>query len=661
MFAVVTAALWPVLAQSGGVVTEPTEAALRSAMVGGGTVTLACDGTIPLSGTVTNEADTTIDGTGHQVTIQGNGVRLFYVPTNTHLTLVELTLTGGTAQSGAGVFIDGGSLTALGVSWSNNWATTAPGSEVPVPAAGGAIYNRAGTVVATNCTFAGSHAFNPGWHDSGDPMWSARGGALCNDGGVSRLDRCVFVANRAIGGDATSWQLGFAYGIKAWGGAIYNSGSLWLNQCTFRENSAKGGKGSSNNTFFGPGAPGAEALGGALWSGGETTIERSTFEDNACAGGGGGAAGRKSDPSDPSGDLGGAGGRGGGGAICSEGIFTASACSFISNSVTGGRGGTGGVGGQWSIVGIGYPGGAGGQSGSAEGSALLCAGPASLINCTFAANRSLGATGGAGGTGGETDRATAPGGRGGPGANGGHALGAIHDRTGGLRSTNCTIAYNSATAGAGGSGGGGGGSGALWSEPYGPAGPDGRNGVAVAGLQTTEGVLINTLLGSNAPGANIAGMVLDAGHNLSSDPGAALTNTTSLNGVDPKIGVIGQNGGATLTVPLLGGSPAISAADPATALSVDQRGFHRPLGSAADIGACEYAFVELVSAGVAGSGAFRCDVRGEAAETCVIQASLDLLNWNPMQTNVLGAVPVPFEDAAAKDYPLRWYRAVILP
>lgn len=659
--AVATAALWPLLAPAGGVVTEPTEAALRAAMAGGGTVLLACEETIRLTSTITNQASTKLDATGHQVRIEGNGVRLFYVPTNTHLTLVNLTLTGGAAQSGAGVFNDGGTLTATGVSWSNHWATTSWATEPPVSAAGGAIYSRGGTVVATHCTFADNRAFNPLAQDNSDPLWSARGGALCNEAGMTRLEECLFLENRVLGGDAPSWQPGFNYGVKARGGAIYSTGSLWLHQCTFRENSAAGGKGSSNNTLTGPGAPGAEALGGAVWSGGEATVEGSTFVNNMCLGGAGGAAGRKSDAGEPSGDTGGAGGTGGGGAIYNEGILNASGCSFTSNSVAGGQGGTGGTGGQWSVVGMGYPGGSGGQGGSAEGSVLLCAGSVGLINCTFAANWSLGTTGGAGGVGGETARSTAPGGRGGPGGNGGHALGAIHDRMGGLRSTNCTIAYNAATAGAGGPGGAGGRSGALWSEPYGPAGPDGTNGVAVAGVQGNRSVLINTLIGSNEPGGNIAGTVADAGHNLSSDPGTVLTNATSLNGVDPKIGAIGQRGGATTTVPLLAGSPAISAADPVAAPSVDQRGFQRPLGSAADIGACEYAFVEFISAGMTGDGAFRCEMRGEAAQTCVIQASADLLHWEPMQTNVLGATTVPFADPGAKQYPLRWYRAVVLP
>ncbi len=661
VFAALLALLWTVSGLGEGVVSEPTETALRAAMAGGGTVTFACEGVIRVSSTVTNLADTIIDGTGHQVAIQGNGVRLFYLPTNTHLMLMNVSLGGGAAQWGAGVFNDGGTLTALGVNWSNNWATTIWTAEPPIPAAGGAIYSRAGTVVATNCTFAGNQAFDSLVQDNDGPLWTARGGALCNDAGVLRLDRCLFLENRAIGGDAPSWQPGYYYGLKAWGGAIYSSGSLSLNQCTFRENSATGGKGGSNNMSTGPGAPGAQTLGGAIWTKTEAVIERSTFCNNTCTGGSGGAAGRKSDPTDASGDIGGAGGKAGGGAIYTEGILTLTGSSFISNSVTGGQGGAGGTGGQWTVVPIGQPGGPGGQSGSAEGSALLSVGLASLANCTFAGNLSIGPIGGAGGTGGQTDRVTAPGGRGGPGGNGGNALGAVHDGAGTLRSTNCTIAYNTANAGAGGAGGAGGRSGAQASQPYGPTGPDGTNGVAVAGLRSAGGVLINTLLALNEPGGNIAGTVVDAGHNLSSDQSPALTNSTSLNGADPKIGALGQNGGLTFTVPILGGSPAISAADPAAAPPVDQRGFHRPLGAAADIGACEYAFVDLVSASVTGDGTFRCEVRGEAGETCVIEASSELLNWVSMQTNTLSDMSLPFADAGAKNYSLRWYRAVLLP
>ena len=70
--AIVTMSLWienP--AKAAGIVANCAEASLRAAMAGGGKVTFACDGTISLSGTITNSHDTVLDGAGHQITISG--------------------------------------------------------------------------------------------------------------------------------------------------------------------------------------------------------------------------------------------------------------------------------------------------------------------------------------------------------------------------------------------------------------------------------------------------------------------------------------------------------------------------------------------------------------------------------------------------------------
>jgi hypothetical protein len=63
------AALCLLMQESGwaaGVVTSCSEASLRTAMAGGGTVTFACDGTITLGSTITISVNTILDGTGHQ-------------------------------------------------------------------------------------------------------------------------------------------------------------------------------------------------------------------------------------------------------------------------------------------------------------------------------------------------------------------------------------------------------------------------------------------------------------------------------------------------------------------------------------------------------------------------------------------------------------------
>jgi len=63
------------------VVTNCSGADLYSAMVRGGTVTIACDGTIGLTAPIAY--DTVLDASGHSVTLSGEGRwRVFYVATN---------------------------------------------------------------------------------------------------------------------------------------------------------------------------------------------------------------------------------------------------------------------------------------------------------------------------------------------------------------------------------------------------------------------------------------------------------------------------------------------------------------------------------------------------------------------------------------------------
>lgn len=77
---------------------------------------------------------------------------------------------------------------------------------------------------------------------------------------------------------------------------------------------------------------------------------------------------------------------------------------------------------------------------------------------------------------------------------------------------------------------------------------------------------------------------------------ASFTSGGDMTGVtDPLLGVLSDNGGSTLTMGLLPGSPAIDAADPAGNLGVDQRGLGRPVGSASDIGSFELQPGEVVA------------------------------------------------------------------
>ena len=178
---------------AGGTVSSCDEASLRAAMSGGGTVTFACDGTITLTSTITNIADTTLDGSGHQVTISGgNAVRVFYLKSNVSFTVTHLTIANGYAPYGAGIFNDAGTLTLDGTQF---LANKAYGSYEPGPE-GGAVYSQAGTVNATNCLFA-QNAAGPPISYQGMP---SRGGAIRNASGLVNLQNCVFDNNTVLGG-----------------------------------------------------------------------------------------------------------------------------------------------------------------------------------------------------------------------------------------------------------------------------------------------------------------------------------------------------------------------------------------------------------------------------------------------------------------------------
>ncbi len=91
-------------------------------------------------------------------------------------------------------------------------------------------------------------------------------------------------------------------------------------------------------------------------------------------------------------------------------------------------------------------------------------------------------------------------------------------------------------------------------------------------------------------GADYCGTLQASGHNLFGDSdcvsGAA---TTDLLDVDPLVGPLADNGGPTLTIALLPGSPAIDAGDNTDAPEWDQRGpgFPRIVNGTIDIGAFE--------------------------------------------------------------------------
>jgi hypothetical protein len=603
-------------------VTNCTEAALRTAMAGGGTVIFACDGVITLTGTITNDNDTVLDGYGHNITISGgDAVRVFFNPTNTSLTLNNVTIANGRCTNGAGIFNDGGTVSLSNVSFETNVAYVY--TNEPFGAEGGAIYDRAGTVNATNCNFFGNAAAPPPKYQG---PFEARGGAIRDKGGFVCLKDCVFAGNSACGGIVPSWAGSYMDpGANGAGGAIYNDtgASLIASGCEFSANSASGGPGSissspgmyANNggsgtggavfnsgvmeadacTFrlnsgvgaAGGGSPGSvgnyeggSGNGGGIFNSGSLVVQSNAFLNNTVCGGSGGNAG----PGPMTGLAGGTGGSGSGGGICNLGSLFLQGSTFADNAATGAGGGQGGNGVAANSSAGAQPGGTGGLGGSGNGGALFNSGTASLSDSTLVTNMGSGSMGGRGGTGGSSFGVPhhPDGANGGNGGTGGSGFGGIFDSNGGVKMTNCTIAYNLGEFGQGGAGGQGG-----PSDHYpGSPGKPGTNGIAAGGIGALGSLTVNTILAGNSP-SNCSGTIADAGHNLSSDNSCAFTGAGSLNSTDPMLGPLADNGGPTLTMALLPGSPAIDAGDDTAAPPTDQRGFPRPFGVASDIGAYE--------------------------------------------------------------------------
>lgn len=544
---------------------------MRAALAGGVSVGFACDGTITLSNTIAISTNTVLDGTGHQVTISGaNAVRVFYVSTNVTFTVANLTVASGFATNGAGIYNDGGALNLLGTRFQSNSASlTATDPNLPVE--GGAIFNRGGKVNATNCTFSSNRAEQPvnTLAQVGTVAAPAKGGAIRNESGEVNLQGCSLVGNHASGSSGTGSTP--QNGSAGNGGAIDNGGTLNVAYCRFESNVARGG--AAGTWSYWPGVPAGAGSGGAIYSAGQLAVEATLFSNNLAIGGQGSDATNSS-------YSGASGGAAFGGALCNLGLLAVSDSTFAGNSVVGGLGGSGAMG----ASGLpGRSGGSGGSGGAADGGALFSGGVAGMWNNTFAFNTAVGGAGGAGGGGGY-GYSGAQGGNGGNGGNGGSGFGAVCDTNDMSSFTNCTFAFDSGIGGAGGVGGPAG----LGLGGAPPPGVAGTNGQAAGGIASGGAFLVNVLLASNAPGGNCNGTFTDAGHNLSSDDTPAFTNSSSRNLTAPLLGPLAYNGGPTPTMALLPGSPAIDAGDTTAAPSRDQRGWPRPLGAAADIGAYEF-------------------------------------------------------------------------
>ena len=122
-------------------------------------------------------------------------------------------------------------------------------------------------------------------------------------------------------------------------------------------------------------------------------------------------------------------------------------------------------------------------------------------------------------------------------------------------------------------------------------------GLVVRPITGGEGVTMsNTIIAGNTAddGPDCLGVVVSLGHNLvGNSSGCGLIAGegdilgTAESSVDARLAGLRTGGGATATIALLPGSPAIDAGDGGACPPVDQRGVARPRGPACDIGSYE--------------------------------------------------------------------------
>lgn len=490
-----------------------------------------------------------------------------------NVTLQNLTIEGGAANKGAGLFIDDktGTVTLNNLDIANNHAAAAVGANAPdpgtnTPAAvggtgqsglGGGVYfagGSAGSLVISSSILQSNSAIGgkggqggfggldfsgsgsgTGFGGQGGTGGSAEGGGLYVLGGSLQLSNDTIANNSVLGGQG---GLGGAGGVTASnrnalggeggtggfaeGGGIYLSGSsAQLSGVVLRSNTARGGNGGSGGPggHVEPSAPatrvfggsgGAAAGGGVFASGGSLHVSTGTIQNNAVTGG--------SNPLDSgsSGSI--TGGRSLGG-----GLYVSNGSLLISSSTLAGNVAKGGA--------------ATFNPGSAAGGAVsITGGQAQLLNDTLAFNSTLSGSA-------AKNSGVAP-------FSGG---GAVDHGLGDLRLINDTIVKNSALSGHFANGTL---YGAFGGAVYTTGGTAGR-------LEMANTILaFNTAANPSNTGQEISGPIHSSSHDLidnDSDPSGFTPGVGDLIGVTPNLAPLGNYGGRTQTMPLLSGSPGIDA------------------------------------------------------------------------------------------------------
>lgn len=268
-----------------------TEAALNTALSGGGSVSFNCGGshTITLTSEKTINSNTTING-GGQITLSGGGTtRLFALQDGANLTLQNITLQNGKSNSdGGAIYVDRLSTLTLTNSAVNN-SVAANGGAIALNGWGSS--DPGGTLIVTNSSFSGNSSTElalPGGGNGGGALYITGGSTATvsgssfsnntsvNGGGIHILGANLTVTNSTFTGNIANNTAG-----GGGGGAIYVdgtknfNGTIDISLSTF-----------SNNQ--------SNQLGGAIFSfpegSGSTLIDQSLFDGNSATGAGQGGA-----------------------------------------------------------------------------------------------------------------------------------------------------------------------------------------------------------------------------------------------------------------------------------------------------------------------------------------------------------------------------------
>lgn len=229
---------------------------LLVALMGGGTVTFGCSGTITLTATLTIMADTTIDGGVQNITLSGNNeIRLFYVDSGVTLSLNNLTIANGYAAGDGGGVYNEGTVTVSNSTFSGNSANgdnSAGGgifnaktlivsnsiffensaNGISSTGGGGAIHNGDGTLIVSDSTFSGNYSGN-------------YGGGI-NSSGTVTVSNSTFFSNNAnsAGGGIYNYggtlTLSNSSVVNNGRGGIFSGGTLTVNNCSISSNDATG-------------------------------------------------------------------------------------------------------------------------------------------------------------------------------------------------------------------------------------------------------------------------------------------------------------------------------------------------------------------------------------------------------------------------------------